>query len=45
MAQATVIASLGEHCFVGANAAVTRDVPPYSLAVGAPARVIETFGP
>lgn len=44
MAKATIIASLGERAFVGANAVVTRAVPAYSLAVGVPARVVETFG-
>jgi acetyltransferase-like isoleucine patch superfamily enzyme len=24
---------------------VNRDVPPYTLAVGVPARVVKTFGP
>jgi UDP-N-acetylglucosamine acyltransferase len=28
---------LGAHCFVANNAAVTRDVPPYVMAVGQPA--------
>jgi UDP-N-acetylglucosamine acyltransferase len=28
---------LGKHCFVANNAAVTRDVPPYVMAVGQPA--------
>ncbi|GAC1299582.1 MAG: acyl-ACP--UDP-N-acetylglucosamine O-acyltransferase [Steroidobacteraceae bacterium] len=28
---------LGEHCFIAHNAAVTRDVPPYVMAVGRPA--------
>ncbi len=31
---------LGEHCFVGAGAVVTKDVPPYALVVGNPARRI-----
>lgn len=31
---------LGEYCFVGAGAVVTRDVPPYALVVGNPARRI-----
>src|SRR5947209_12665450 len=44
-AKCTVIASLGQRCMVGANSVVVEDVPPYSLAVGAPARVIEHFGP
>jgi acetyltransferase-like isoleucine patch superfamily enzyme len=33
-------ASVGKHCVVGANAVVTRDLPDYSVAVGAPAVVI-----
>ena len=32
--------SIGDDCVVGANAVVTRDLPPASLAVGVPARVI-----
>jgi UDP-N-acetylglucosamine acyltransferase len=28
---------VGAHAFIGNNAAVTRDVPPYVMAVGAPA--------
>jgi UDP-N-acetylglucosamine acyltransferase len=28
---------IGAHCFIANNAAVTRDVPPYVLAVGQPA--------
>lgn len=45
MSKATVIASLGAHSFVGANAVVTRDVPDHALAVGVPAAVIERYGP
>jgi UDP-N-acetylglucosamine acyltransferase len=29
---------IGAHCFIANNAAVTRDVPPYILAVGQPAK-------
>lgn len=31
---------IGDGCVVAANAVVTRDLPPYSVAVGVPARVI-----
>jgi acetyltransferase-like isoleucine patch superfamily enzyme len=31
---------IGKGCVVGSNAVVTRDLPPYSVAVGSPARVV-----
>ena len=31
---------IGRGAVVGANAVVTKDIPPYSVAVGVPARVI-----
>lgn len=39
-ANATIVCglTLGEYCFVGAGAVVTRDVPDYALVVGNPAR-------
>ena len=39
-ANATVLPGLrlGRRCFVGAGAVVTRDVPPYALVAGNPAR-------
>ncbi len=33
--------TIGERCVVGANSVVTADLPPYSIAVGSPARVIK----
>jgi acetyltransferase-like isoleucine patch superfamily enzyme len=41
----TIIADVGTRAFVGANTVVTRDVPPYCVMAGAPARVIDYFGP
>jgi acetyltransferase-like isoleucine patch superfamily enzyme len=32
--------SIGDGCVVGAGAVVTRDLPPYSICAGVPARVI-----
>lgn len=39
-ANATIVCgiTLGEFCFVGAGAVVTKDVKPYSLVVGNPAK-------
>jgi acetyltransferase-like isoleucine patch superfamily enzyme len=31
--------SIGDHCVVGAQSLVNRDIEPYSIALGAPARV------
>jgi acetyltransferase-like isoleucine patch superfamily enzyme len=31
---------IGRGCVIGSNAVVTRDLPPYSVAVGAPARIV-----
>jgi acetyltransferase-like isoleucine patch superfamily enzyme len=45
MSKCTVLNSIGDHAFVGANSVVTRPIPAYCLAVGAPARVVEYFGP
>jgi acetyltransferase-like isoleucine patch superfamily enzyme len=41
----TVIADVGERTIVGANAVVTRPLPPFCVATGVPARVIDYFGP
>ena len=39
-ANATVVCgiTLGEYCFIGAGAVITKDVKPYALMVGVPAR-------
>lgn len=37
--------TIGEMCIVGANSVVTADIPPYSIAIGSPARVVKTWDP
>ncbi len=41
-ANATIICgiTLGEYCFIGAGAVINKDVPPYALMVGIPAKII-----
>ncbi len=36
---------IGKGCVVGAGSVVTRDLPPYSIAAGVPARVIKSRRP
>jgi acetyltransferase-like isoleucine patch superfamily enzyme len=31
--------TIGERCVIGANSVVTRDIPPFSIAAGIPAKV------
>ena len=35
--------TIGERCVIGANSVVNRDLPPYSLAAGAPAKVLKSL--
>ncbi len=32
--------TIGERCVIGANSVVTESIPPFSIAAGAPARVL-----
>jgi hypothetical protein len=41
----TILNSIGEGAVIGANSVVTQPIPPYCLAVGAPAKVVDYFGP
>lgn len=36
--------SIGDGCVIGAGAVVAKDIPPYSVAVGNPTRVIKRRG-
>jgi acetyltransferase-like isoleucine patch superfamily enzyme len=38
-------ADVGEHVVIGANSVVTGTIPPFSVAVGSPARVIRQYVP
>ncbi|MEO7531734.1 MAG: acyltransferase [Sediminibacterium sp.] len=35
--------TIGKHCVVAAGAIVTKNIPPYSVAVGNPAKVIKQY--
>ncbi|MCO4795630.1 MAG: acyltransferase [Bacteriovoracaceae bacterium] len=37
--------TIGKGSIIGAGAVVTKDIPPYSIAVGTPAKVISTRNP
>jgi acetyltransferase-like isoleucine patch superfamily enzyme len=41
----TIMADVGRRAFIGANSVVTKPIPAYTVAVGAPAKPIEYFGP
>ena len=44
---ATILANvvIGEHAMVGAGALVTKDVPPYTIVAGNPARILRRVAP
>jgi acetyltransferase-like isoleucine patch superfamily enzyme len=35
--------TIGKHCVIGANSVVNSSIPDYSVAVGAPARVVRKY--
>jgi len=35
--------TIGEYSIIGSGSVVTKDIPPYSLAYGVPARVVRTY--
>ncbi|WP_316763080.1 acyltransferase [Pedobacter aquatilis] len=36
-------AKIGKNCVIGANSVVTKDIPDYCVAVGAPAKIIKEY--
>ena len=38
-----ISAHIGEHSIIGANSLVNKDIPPFSVAVGAPAKVVKNL--
>jgi acetyltransferase-like isoleucine patch superfamily enzyme len=41
----TVLADIGERTYVGASSVVSHPLPAYCVAAGAPARILDYFGP
>lgn len=37
--------TIGEGCTIGAGSIVTRDIPPFCVAIGSPARVVKSVKP
>jgi acetyltransferase-like isoleucine patch superfamily enzyme len=34
---------IGKHVVIGAGSVVTKDIPPYSVALGNPARIVKQY--
>jgi acetyltransferase-like isoleucine patch superfamily enzyme len=45
LTKTTVLADIGDRSQIGANSVVVKPIPAYCVAVGAPARVVDYFGP
>ena len=43
--KSTIINNIGDRAVIGAHSVVSKPIPAYCVAVGAPARVVEYFGP
>lgn len=41
----TIVNDIGTRAIIGANAVITKPIPPYCVAGGVPARVLEYYGP
>jgi acetyltransferase-like isoleucine patch superfamily enzyme len=40
---AVIGVKIGKHCVIGSNSVVTKDIPDFSVAAGAPAKVIKRY--
>jgi len=45
LTKTTVLSDIGDRAQIGANSVVVKPIPAYCVAVGAPARVVDYFGP
>lgn len=45
MTKSTILNSIGERSVIAAHSVVTKPIPPFVLAGGVPAKVIESFAP
>ena len=45
LTKCTIVANIATRAVVGANSVVVRDIPPYTVAAGVPAKVRDYFGP
>jgi len=45
LTKTTILNDIGDRCVIGAHSVVVNPIPSYTVAVGAPARPIEYFGP
>lgn len=41
----TIVNNIGRRAIIGANAMVTKPIPPYCVAGGVPAKVLDYYGP
>jgi acetyltransferase-like isoleucine patch superfamily enzyme len=45
MTKCTIINDIGQHAVIAANSVVTKPIPAFCVAGGAPARILDYFGP
>ncbi|MEA2179148.1 MAG: hypothetical protein QOG77_2445, partial [Solirubrobacteraceae bacterium] len=45
LTKTTILNDVGDRSQIGANSVVVKPIPPYCVAVGTPAKVVDYFGP